>query len=355
MSFRRFLSPLLALAPTVAAVVAPALARVPTLALVLTLGWGLALPTTALAANAEAQWLPQPRHNALLPATNRAQLYAVLDQYLAALKVHDPLRVRWAPVVRNTENNVALMVGDGLWGTITGLGPYDLRFADPVTGQVALFTTVTETHETSAMTLRLRVVAGQVAEVETLVVRQSDSGIRFEGQKFEDKPVMNEMLPPAQRLPRARMVALANGYFDTLQLNDGTLFTKFHPDCNRVENGVQTTHNPNFAVVPVARLGCEEQFRMGNYRYDDRLRDRRYMLVDEERGVVLAAGFIDHSGKLATYQLTDGTTVKSPINRPHSFYLFEAFKLKDGGIQQIEANFITVPYGMPSPWDDWAQ
>ena len=93
---------------------------------------------------------------------------------------------------------------------------------------------------------------------------------------------------------------------------------------------------------------------MGNYRYDDRLRDRRFPLIDEERGVVLAAAFIDHSGRLTTYQLTDGTTVKSPLNRPHSFYLFEAFKLKDGGIQQIEANFITVPYSMPSPWDDWA-
>jgi hypothetical protein len=314
----------------------------------------VSMAPASTAANAEAQWLPQPHQNAALPATNRAQLYAVLDNYLAALKARDPLRVKWAPMVRNTENNVALMVGDGLWGTITGLGPYDLRFADPVTGQVALFTTVTETRETSAMTLRLRVVDGKVTEAETLVVRQSDSGIRFEGQKFEDKPVMNELLPAVQRLPRARMVALANGYFDTLQLNDGTLFTKFHPDCNRVENGVQTTHNPNFAVVPVAKFGCEEQFRMGNYRYDDRLRDRRFPLVDEERGVVLAAGFIDHSGRLATYQLTDGTTVKSPINRPHSFYLFEAFKLKDGGIQQIEANFITVPYAMPSPWDGWA-
>ncbi len=320
----------------------------------LLMAFSIATPIVSLAANAEAQWLPQARSNALLPPTTRAQLYATLDRYLVALKTRDPLKVDWAVHVRNTENNVALMVGDGLWGTITGLGPYDLRYADPITGQVALFTTVTETRETSAMTLRLRVVAGKVSEVETLVVRQSDSGIRFEGQKFEDKPVMNEVLPPAERLPRARMVALADGYFDTLQLNDGTLFTKFHPDCNRVENGVRTTYNPDFAVVPVAKLGCEEQFRMGNYRYDDRLRDRRFPLIDVERGVVLAAAFIDHSGRLTTYQLTDGTTVKSPLNRPHSFYLFEAFKLKDGGIQQIEANFITVPYSMPSPWDDWA-
>lgn len=59
------------------------------------------------------------------------------------------------------------------------------------------------------------------------------------------------------------------------------------------ENGVQTTDNPEFAyIVPVAALGCEARFRMGNYRYDDRLRGRRFPLADEPRGLVLAFGFI---------------------------------------------------------------
>ncbi len=308
----------------------------------------------AFAASPEAQWRPDPRDNASPVTVTRAELYKVLDNYLAALKARDPLRVKWAPRVRNTENNVALRVGDGLWGTLTELGKYDLRFADPLTGQVAFFGTVTETEETAAFTVRLKIAQGLVEEAETLVVRQLDSGIKFEGQKFEHKPVMNETLPAAQRLPRDRMISLADGYFDTLQLNDGTLFTRFHKNCNRVENGVQTTHNPNFAVVPVSRLGCEEQFKAGNYRYDTRLRARRFPLVDEERGVVLASGFIDHDGTLNEYKLADGTTVKAPLHRPHSFYLFEAFKLKDNSIEQIEANFITVPYNMPSPWDDWA-
>src|SRR5690606_26559058 len=113
--------------------------------------------------------------------------------YLAALKERNPQRVQWAPRVRNTENTVPLMVGDGLWGTITALGSYDLRFADPLTGQVGFFGTVTETTDTSAYTLRLKVENGLVAEAETLIVRQADSGIRFEDQKFEHKPVMNEV------------------------------------------------------------------------------------------------------------------------------------------------------------------
>jgi hypothetical protein len=282
---------------------------------------------------------------------NRIALYSVLDRYLAALAAKNPARVEWAKTVRNSENNVMIDVGDGLWGTIESLGPYQLRFADVKTGQVGYFGTVHEHIEESAYTVRLKVdEQGRVSEVESVVVRQSDSGIKFENPRYWDKPILNaNALKPNTR---AEMVKLSDGYFSTLQLNDGTLHTKFHPDANRVENGVQTTHNPEFAkIVPVSALGCEEQFRMGNYRYDDRLRGRRFPLVDEERGLVLAFGFIDHSGKLAEYQLTDGRTVKSPVRRPHSFYLGELFKIDDGMIMQIEANFITVPYNMPSPWD----
>ncbi len=33
---------------------------------------------------------------------------------------------------------------------------------------------------------------------------------------------------------------------------------------------------------------------------------------------------------------------------PHSYYLFELFKITaQGKIRQIEANFVTVPYNMP--------
>lgn len=281
---------------------------------------------------------------------DRAQLYAVLDDYLAALQARDPLRISWAAGARHSENNVMLAPGDGVWATLERLGNYDLRFADPVSGQVGWFGTVIEPNEESAICLRLAVdPAGALSEAEMVIVRDSEYGMALPGKRFWTKPRLETNA--ASPVSRAALQELADGYFSTLQLNDGTIRTRFAPDCNRVENGVQTTNNPDFTFIPSAALGCEEQFRLGIYRYDDELRGRRFPLIDEERGLVFAFGFIDHSGRLGHYQWTDGSERVSPIRRPHSFYLGELFKIDHGQIEQIEANFISVPYRMPSPWD----
>ena len=285
------------------------------------------------------------------PATcDRQCLYGVLDEYLAALKSRDPARLRWAARVKNTENNVELLLGDGLWGTITALDAYEMRFADPEEGQVAIFGVVEETTTKSPYATRLKVEHGAISEVETIVVRPQDAGIPFVNADIKPLPVWEEILPESQRTPRAQMAAAANGYFDTLQLNDGTLHVEFTEDCNRREDGTQSTNNPQEILDPISKYGCADQFRLGQYRYDDRLRDRRYLMADEERGIVLAAGFIDHEGRVGDFQLTDGTKKTSMFRRPHSFVLLEAFKIKQGRIEQVEAVFVTVPYNMPSPW-----
>ncbi len=285
-------------------------------------------------------------------ACDRNCLYGVLEQYLAALARKDPALVAWGPVVRNSENNVAIPVGDGLWGTLTKLGSYQLRMADADTGEVAYFGAVDESGALSPFVVRLKVDQRQVVEVETLVRRKADDANYMADPVFEDKPVLNEFIPAGERLPRERLISIADGYFDTLQLNDGTLFTQFDAQCNRVENGVRTTNNPDSTrFSPIMALGCEEQFKLGNFRYDDRLRARRYPLVDVERGLVLASGFIDHAGRLGTYTLTNGKQETSRYRRPHSYYLLELFKITpQGRIRQIEAVFITVPYRMHSAW-----
>ena len=292
----------------------------------------------------------EPVTQAPTSTCDRACLYGVLDNYLAALRDRDPEKVRWAAKVRHTENNVELRPGDGLWGTITGLDAYEMRFADPLTGGVAIFGVVEETTTRSPYALRLKVVEGSVAEVESIIVRKDDAGIPFVTADIGPLPVWDEVIPAAERTPRQQMIDAANGYFETLQRNDGTLHVQFTDDCNRREDGFISTNVPNPDLDPLWKLGCADQFRMGQYLYDDRLRDRRFPIVDEERGIVLGAGFIDHEGRIGEFKLTDGSMRTSIFRRPHSFVLLEAFKIKGGKIAQVEASFITVPYNMPSPW-----
>ncbi len=68
--------------------------------------------------------------------------------------------------------------------------------------------------------------------------------------------------------------------------------TELDADCERIDNGVSTTSGDD----PAAKIakGCEAQFKLGVYRPVERIRDRRYPVVDEERGVVVATAFLDN-------------------------------------------------------------
>ena len=282
---------------------------------------------------------------------DRAALYDHAERYLEALVRRDSSRLRWAEDVVFTENNVRLAVGDGTWSTVDGRRDYDLKMADPATGQVAWFGVIEEHGHPAIMALRLRLEGERIAEAEAIVTRKvENSPFPSIDTYIEPRPLMLADVPLRQRTPREAMVVIANGYFDTLELNDGTLRTRFTDDCERIENGMQTTHNESVPNYPIAAYGCREQFELGQYRYDDRLRARRFPLVDEEKGLVLAGGFIDHRGKLVDFTWTDGTPVKSFFHFPHSYCLLEAFKIVDGAIAGVEAVFIDVPYHMPSPW-----
>ena len=294
-------------------------------------------------------------------ATNcdRACLYGFVDQYLAALVAKDPARLPWAAHVKFTENNVELPVGYGLWGTISGRGADDVRAADPQAGQVAYFGVIDERGTKSFFGLRLKIEDGKISEVETVVDRKGYGPGPFGNpETMQPLPVLLADVPVESRRPRARMISIANGYFSTLELNDGTLFTDFTDDCSRRENGVWTANDPhpgsvqdpNLNLSAYGKISCGTGFKLGNYRWDDELRARRFPLIDEEKGLVLAGGFIDHAGKLEKYTTTDGVVHESPLKSPHSFCLMEMFKIQDGKIRHAEAVFITVPYRMPSPW-----
>jgi hypothetical protein len=283
---------------------------------------------------------------------DRACLNGIVDQYLAAIVAHDPSKVPHSDNVKYTENNVELQLGDGLWATATDIGSYKIYMADSTAGQVGFFGIVEEDGHPGILGTRIKVVNGKATEIETLVARPDNANSGFPNPAgLKDKPIFSEDVPEDEGTPRAKMIDLADGYFSTIQQNTGKIYTSFDDDCQRVENGVVTANNPNGSGV--AKMGCEAQLKTGLLRFVTRCRDRRFPVVDEQKGLVLVSTFFDHSGSLTTFKLVDGTDyhVRPPFDRPFSFVMLELFKIKQAKIRQIEAVIVTVPYHMPSPWE----
>jgi hypothetical protein len=186
------------------------------------------------------------------------------------------------------------------------------------------------------------VKGGKITEVEHMLsTRRNLSGPPTpigEVNGFRHEPGIEDVVPPAERVSREKLIAHAMGYFDTLQKNDGEIRgTRFTPDAVRVENGLR------FEKI-------EAGFKSGRYRFNERVRDRDCFLLDEERGIVMCRGFIDHKGVLDEYTLTDGTKTRSVFREPHTWAFLEMFKVRNDMIVQVEATFIGAPYYQRSPW-----
>ncbi|HEU4627376.1 MAG TPA: hypothetical protein VFS52_21660 [Steroidobacteraceae bacterium] len=282
---------------------------------------------------------------------DHACLVGFARDYMRALAARDPSQAHLAPHVRFTENNVELAIGkEGLWSTITAVPATGLEAADPTTGEAAWIGAVEEHGLPVYYGMRLKVRERAVTEVETVVVRRTGLPLPFgDVSKLVHDPSFAEVLPEEERRPRERLIAVANAYFSTVELNDGTVFAPFDEDCARIENGIYTTRGGTGSSGDIAQ-GCEQQFKLGIYRINKRVRERRYPLVDVERGVVVATGFFDHANEFDTYKTTDGKERKTLLKWPNSISLVEAFKIRNGRIYRIEAIFTYVPYFMHSPF-----
>ena len=282
---------------------------------------------------------------------DRACLNAFVDQYLAALVAHDPSRLPLARDVRFTENGQELELGDGLWGTASGLGTYKIYADDPQAGQVVFMGVLQENGSPIILCLRLKVELRRITEIETVVTRKEASGLA-RPEALVEKPIFSETVPPAERRSRQNMVAIANSYFSAIERGHAS-YVPFDKDCNRVEDGTQTTNNPALGrgdPNSTFQLGCEAQIKLRAFQPDTRIRDRRFAVVDEERGLVFVFGFFDHDARLRSFTLADGRVEKQTRTAPWTWEIAELFKIQDGKIMRVEALVNAAPYGMKAGW-----
>jgi len=278
-------------------------------------------------------------------ATERDRLIGHAERYLEALVAHDPGRLTVTPGVRFTENGQPLALGSGRWLTVTAREPGGQWFADPAAGQVAHWGGVHELGGPAIFALRLKIDGEAISEVETLVVREG--GALFDlATVCTPRPAFTEAVESSRRSSRAELVLVANRYFEGIERDDGDV-VHVADECLRIENGVQTTRvTPRDPEAPWRALGVAEQLTAGFFRYIVAIRDRRFPIVDEERGLVLCHVRFDHPGNIET---AGGRVV---FGYPNSAAIFEVFKIEGGRIEHVEAVGTIFPYRMDLGWAD---
>ena len=325
---------------------------------------------------------PRSPQGASMGPCNRACLEGFVDQYLDALVAHDSSRLPLAKLAKFTENGQQLEPGDGFWRTATARGAYKFYIDDPDAGQVGFLGTMQEAGQPVIIALRLKIENRKISESEIIVARgQMASGGAANLDKMgTPRKAFLEEVPPAERVSRLDLIKTANKYFSGMQQNDGKGdYSFFADDCNRLENGMQSTNNltpqpglspsgaprpaPSAKYDPAAKptmysagWSCKDQFRSGLLHFVTRIRDRRYPIVDQERGIVFAFGFFDQSaGDTRNFQTPDGRPMTAGPVTPWTWEIAEIFKVRGAQLHEIEAVLLQSPYGMGSGWSSWQQ
>jgi hypothetical protein len=283
---------------------------------------------------------------------DRTCLETFINKYIDAVIAHDPTKVDLSANVRFTENGQQLDPGDGLWNTASGQGTYKLYVSDPEAGQAGFIGTIRENGVPAIMALRLKIENMEIRDIETFVVRSDSGAMKLENIIGKPHPVFLESIPPENRVSRDSLMKTANLYFTALERNDGKGIYPFTDDCSRLENGKITANNPAKAGNPfdIEGMKCKQQFETGFFNFVTRIRDRRFMVVDQERGLVLTFAFFDHAGNVPEVTLTNGITIPIGVKRPWTWEIAELFKIENGLFRQIEALYQEAPYGMGSGW-----
>ena len=159
-------------------------------------------------------------------------------------------------------------------------------------------------------------------------------------------------------------------YYDALAGGDGTL-APFAKECERRENGSTSvggnredaaTRFPEPGAVALADLGraiaaapntCEGQISAGVWGYMSDIKNRRLLVIDEQKGLAVGFSNLCHDAKLKTMKLKGIPGLESVPSYRGLFNMpaIHFFKIKKGKIYDIEATGLVLPYGTKTGWE----
>jgi hypothetical protein len=294
-----------------------------------------------------------------MSASDRRHLIDMMNLVINSFKKHDPTGLPFAPQVKITYNGKAVRPAESLWRTFLSI-KWQENFADPITGYGILYGIIEETEttgtETGILALAVKVEAQLITGIEMIVGHkppgwEEGADIDLAAALKAAKPVLwnpeamrtivpplNTIVEPPRRSTRDDLVAIAHSYWEGLVMHDSSVVLA-DPKSDRYEQGVCTTRPPGMPEP----AGCEQT--PNKFPWIKVVRDRRYLIVDEERGIVICHVLLDTP---PGYYPPDAPTIERPAK---SVLISEFFKIYDGKIQAIVVILDMQEFGAKSGWE----
>jgi hypothetical protein len=274
-------------------------------------------------------------------ACTRACLTGFADTYLKALAGNTPNAVPLAANAKITINGRVVKLAEAFWDAADRIA-YRFDIVNDRLGDVATEAVVQNSDSSKTMYMvRLKVADGKITEVETIKANKGEADRLWDPDNLKEvSPSLQLSLRPADQDSYYGLIAAAESYWRAFQTN-GT--DEYHPaallpDARRFENGVQTTG----MVRNGAFVSAAEGFDKGRF-IGRNLWDRRYPVVDTERGIVLS---------IVRFGLKDGMKSQSTATT-NDRLVAEFFAVKSGMIQEIHAVLFNLPDAQPTGWEPW--
>lgn len=289
---------------------------------------------------------------------DRACLDKTVDTYIAAMVAHNPSQVAFAKDVKFVENTAPMKLGEGLWKTASeGPATFKIYVPDPVAQQVGFLCTMKEGDKPIQLGLRLKLKDGKIVEAEHLVARDLRENSLKNLQT--PRPGLLATVPPAERLPRDKMLKIGESYYTALLSGNGNA-APFADDCLRHENGMQTTGNPPPKEPGMGTMGamsCHDQINTHTFDYITRIEPRRVWIADPETGLVFGLSQFRQPMEQKFVKIVGVPDVqKVDLNiPPFDLPAAHIFKIQGGKLHEIEAMGFMMPYNSKTGWETGAK
>lgn len=272
---------------------------------------------------------------------DRACLSGHMDTWFNALHANEANRVPLAPNAKISDNNKLVPLREAFWAEAQETA-YRWDIANPRMGDVATEAVVRNADGSLTMIMvRLKVVSNAITEVEVIRANEGDADRLWGPERLVEQPLsvnLNKSIRIADRDSYYRLIAAGEGYWRAFQTN-GT--DEYHPadllyDTLRFENGLQTTG----LMLDGTFRSAPDGFDSGRF-IGRNLWDRRYPVVDEERGIVLS---------IVRFGLKNGMESQS-VATSNDRLVGEFFQVKNGLIQEVHAVLYNLPDSEPGVWE----